>query len=246
MNRRDVIHVASLSRDGILGMSPLEHARTAMRTGIALDTYAANVLENGAFPAGVLTHPGRLSDEQRISLRDTWTRMMTGVANAGRPALLEGGVTYQPVTLNPADLQFLEQRAFSATMIARIFRVPPHMIGAASGDSQTYTNVEAESLKFVTYTLRPWLVAIEQAVTADPDLMDAPGLYAEFLTDAILRTDTLTRYQAYALAGSFLTVNELRRLENLPEIAGGDVLAGSLTPGATDPTGTNSTNGVAA
>ena len=117
------------------------------------------------------------------------------------------------------DAQFLEQRKLSAVEVARIFRVPPWIVGADSGDSMTYANVEQQGLHFVTYSLRPWLVVIEQALTADRDLF-TPNSYCEFLLDALLRADSLTRAQVYEKAldpiTGYMSRQEVRALENLP------------------------------
>lgn len=235
LTRRDIIHVKAMSTDGVCGLSPIRQAREAIGLGMTLEQYAARIMGDGAFPAGVLQASTNLTPEQRKDLRESWNAMHRGPTRAGRPALLEGGVTYEPVGLPPEDAQFIEQRRLSATQIARIFRVPPYMIGADSGSSMTYANVEQASIQFVTYTLQPWLVAIEQAFNADEDLFDQSGdRYVEFLVDGLLRADTLTRYQAMQIAtGSraWITPNEARELENRARIDGAD----DLTPAAPAP-----------
>jgi len=133
--------------------------------------------------------------------------------------VMAGEVEFLPISMPADDAQFLEQRKLSATEIARVFRVPPWMIGADAGSSMTYANVEQQALAFVTYSLRPWLILIEQALAADPDLCP-PGVYVEFLLDALLRADSATRSEVYARAldpiTGWMSREEVRRLENLP------------------------------
>ena len=141
------------------------------------------------------------------------------MANAHRVAVMAGEVEFLPISMPADDAQFLEQRKLSATEVARIFRVPPWMIGADAGSSMTYANVESQALAFVSYSLRPQLVLVEQALTADPDLFPA-GVYAEFLLDGILRADSSTRSEVYARAldpvTGWMSRQEVRKLENLP------------------------------
>lgn len=237
LNRRDIIHIMGMSFDGVIGVAPITQARSAIGVGVALEEQAAAFLKNRATPAGVLKVKDELSDEAFDRLKKTWQTMFSG-RNTGRTAILEDGVEWQAVSLPAKDVQFIEQRRLSSTQIARIFRVPPYMIGADNGASMTYSNVEQETLQLVTHTLRPWMVAIEQAIGGDEDLF-APGgdLYPEFLIDALLRADTKTRFEAYALALAgkpFMAQNEVRRRENLTTQDGGDLLnappEGNTTP----------------
>lgn len=148
-----------------------------------------------------------------------WNTRHQGTQNAHKIAIVTGGeVDFTALTMPLDDAQFLEQRKLSAVEVARVFRVPPWMIGADSGESMTYSNVEQEALHFVTYSLRPWLVCIEQAITADPDLCSA-RVYVEFLLDALLRADSATRAEVYTKAldpiTGWMNRDEVRRLENL-------------------------------
>lgn len=223
LNRRDIIHVRGMSLDGVMGLSPIQQARGVIGLGITLEDAAGRLLRNDARPGGVLKHPARLTLDAAERLKAGW-RAATSGDNRGSVAVLEEGMEYQQVGLSPADAQFIEQRRMSATQIARVFRVPPHMIGAESGSTMTYSNVEQEALQFVTFSLTPWLVAIEQAFGGDEDLFPAGGgLYPEFLLDALLRADTKTRNEALSLA-TWWTTNEKRRLDNLPDMPGGDAI----------------------
>lgn len=230
LTRRDVIHVKAMSVDGLVGLSPVAQARRALGVAISLEDQAANLLENDSRPGGVLKSDRTLSEQAARRLKDAW-RAWTSGTNRGATVVLEEGLSYQAVTLSPADSQFIEQAKLSATRVARVFRVPPYMIGADNGSSMTYSNVEQESASFVMHSLRPWLVCIEQALAADEDLFPQQGdTYPEFLVDALLRADTATRFEAYGKAvGVFMTVNEIRRRENLNDLPGGDDLSAGVS-----------------
>jgi HK97 family phage portal protein len=215
----DVIHVRALTTDGLLGLSPVKQCRTALGLSADLTDHAARFFSNDARPGGLLKLGDRASGGDILKgISEAWGGSHRGNMNAHRVAVVTGNVEFEPVGMPMDDAQFLEQRKLSATETARIFRVPPYMIGAESGASMTYSNVEQESLHFVTYGLRPHLVAIEQALSADADLF-ARTQYAEFLLDALLRADSKTRAEVYALAlnpeTGWMTRQEVRRLENL-------------------------------
>ena len=215
----DVIHVRGMSTDGVVGLSPVAQAREALGLSARLTEHAARFFANDARPSGILSVPAGPGVQDSIdNLKLAWEARHGGTANAHRIAVLSGEVAFNPVSMPLEDAQFLEQRKLSATEIARVFRVPPWIIGADAGSSMTYANVEQQALAFVTYSLRPWLVVIEQAISADDDL--CPGdLYVEFLLDALLRGDSKTRSEVYAAAldplTGWMTRDEVRRLENL-------------------------------
>jgi HK97 family phage portal protein len=213
----DIIHIRGLSTDGLVGLSPVRQCRIALGLSQSLAEHAATFFENGARPTGVLKVPaGQQEALERV--REAWTHRQAGTRNAHRIAVLSGDVEFTAITGPLDDLQFVEQRHLSTAEIARIFRIPPWVLGASSGDSMTYSNVEQQSLHFVTYSLRPWLVLIEQAISEDADLC-AGNVYVEFLLDALLRADSKTRAEVFALAldadRGWMTRAEVRRLENL-------------------------------
>lgn len=224
-NRRDVLHIPALSTDGVRGLSPINQARQAVGTSIALERDAGRSAGNGYLPEVVLKSGGKLSDTAATNLK---RRFKEAISEPGAIPVLEEGIDLQAVTINPRDAQFIEQRKYSATEIARIFRVPPYMIGADGPSSMTYSNVEQEQIHFLMFSLNPWFVAIEQALQLDEDLYPADGsMYPEFKREAILQTDTLTRYEAYAkaLAGAaWMTPNQVRRFDNQPPLDGADAL----------------------
>ena len=218
----DVLHVrAPLSLDGLAGLSPIRQCRVALGLADGLAEHAAAFFRNGARPSGVLSVPGIAGNDTTVmqALRDQLTETHAGARNAHKVAVLSGELTWTALSGPLDDLQFVEQRRLSTADVARIFRIPPWMVGADSGDSLTYSNTEQQALSFVTYSLRPWLVVLEQAITADADLCSG-GLYVEFLLDALLRADSKTRADVYTQAlnaeTGWLTRAEVRRMENLP------------------------------
>lgn len=218
----DVLHVRMpLTLDGVLGLSPIAQAREALGLARALSEQASATIGNGSTPLGVLTVPaGPAQDDLIENLRKGWEDRHRGSKNAGRVAVVAGDISFAAVSLSPEEAQFVEQRRLSTAEICRLFRVPPWLVGAESGDSLTYSTVEGQSRAFLTYTLAPFLSAIEQAVSGDPDLCLGPNVYVEFLRDAILQADTLARAQTYAIAldgeTGWMTRAEVRERENLP------------------------------
>lgn len=222
--RRDILHIRGMTLDGVRGVSPIGQARDGIGVGMALEEAAGRDFANGAYPGGVIQMKGQVSDTALKRFRKSWNGIHRGAKNRGRVAFLEDGWEYKPLGMPARDAQFVEQRKLSATQIARIFRVPPYMIGADSGGSMTYSTVEGEMTAFLMHTVRPWLAFIEQALASDPDFYDPlSGEYPEFLMDAFLRADTQVRYLAYQQA-DFMSINEKRRRENLEDREGGDVI----------------------
>lgn len=219
----DVLHIAGLGFDGLIGLSPIGLMRTAVGLSIAAESYGAGFFGNSANPAGVLQHPGKLSDEAHQRLRRSWEERHRGPGNAGRPAILEEGMTWHQIGLPPEDAQFLETRRFQVADIARAFRVPPHMVGDL--DRATFSNIEQQSIEFVTYTLAPWLERWEHAVMHKLLGEDErPVFFPAFDTRALLRGDTLSRYQSYAVARQWgwMSANDVRDAEHQNPIEGGD------------------------
>jgi HK97 family phage portal protein len=220
----DIIHIKALSTDGVVGLSPVRQAREAIGLNAQLVAHAARFFQNDARPSGVLQvgTQGAAAQDQLEALKEAWNAHHGGgPANAHRIAILSGDVNFQPLSMPPEDAQFLEQRQLSAQEICRVFRVPPWVVGAPTGDSLTYATVEQQGLAFVTYSLRPWLTTMEQALSADEDLFPAgTNTYGEFLVDALLRSDSEARARVYSagLAGGWLTVEECRERENLPPL----------------------------
>ena len=229
----DVLHIAGLGFDGLVGYSPIAMAKNAIGLAIATEEYGAKFFANGAAPGGVLEHPGVVKDAPRV--RESWNSAYQGSANAHRIAVLEEGMKYHQIGVPPEQAQFLETRKFQINEIARIFRVPPHMIGDL--EKSSFSNIEQQSLEFVKYTLDPWIVRWEQAIQRtlfSPD--EKRKHFARFNVEGLLRGDYQSRMNGYAIGrqNGWLSANDIRELENqdkIPAELGGDLflINGNMT-----------------
>ena len=217
----DMFHIAGLGFDGLIGYSPITLAKNSIGLGLAAERFGSSFFSNSARPAGVLSHPNRLSQEAAGRLRETWQQTYAGSSNVGKPAILEEGMAWQNIGVSNNDAEFLATRKFQVTEVARWYGVPPHKIGDL--DKATFSNIEHQAIEYVTYTLRPWLVRFETEVSRKLFRNDEP-LFSEFQVDGLLRGDTKTRYDSYKIAKEtgWLSVNEIRALENLNPVDGGD------------------------
>lgn len=221
----DVLHIPGLGFDGLVGYSPIAMAKNAIGMAIACEEYGAKFFANGAAPGGVLEHPGTIKDPQRV--RESWQSTFGGSQNANKIAVLEEGMKYTPIGISPEQAQFLETRKFQINEIARIFRVPPHMVGDL--EKSSFSNIEQQSLEFVTYTLAPWLIRWEQALfRVLLNEKEKDELFFKFNVDGLLRGDYASRMSGYAIGrqNGWLSANDIRELENLnriPEEEGGDL-----------------------
>lgn len=219
----EVFHVAGLGFDGLRGQSPIEWVRESVGLALAAEAYGARFFGNDARPGGVLTHPGKLGPEGRANLKGSWEEAHRGVANAHRVAILEEGLKWEAIGMTSRDAQFLELRKFQVGDVARVFRVQPHKIGDL--DKATFSNIEQQSIEFVQDTMMPWFVRWEQAINTQL-ILARQAFFAEFLVTGLLRGDQAARaayYNSMVQMGA-MTVNEVRRLENMNPMDGGDVL----------------------
>jgi HK97 family phage portal protein len=233
LTQEQLFRLNGLSSDGITGLSVVGVARRAFGLALSAEAHGAAFFNRGAKPAGILSHPGQLSPAARARLRANWDDMTSGIDNAGRTAVLEEGMTWQAVGMTSADAEFLATRKFMVSDICRWFRVPPHMVQDL--ERATFSNIEHQSIDFVVHTIRPWLVNWEQAITRD--LITDPEQYvAEFLVDGLLRGDSASRVAVYnsGLANGWMTPNEVRALENLNPVDGGDELRAPLNMAPAD------------
>ena len=230
----DVLHIPGLGFDGLVGYSPIAMAKNAIGMAIACEEYGAKFFSNGASPGGVLEHPGTIKDPQRI--RDSWQSTFGGSGNANKIAVLEEGMKFTPIGIAPEQAQFLQTRKFQIDEIARIFRVPPHMVGDL--DRSSFSNIEQQSLEFVKYTLDPWVVRWEQSIARallTPE--EKKKYFAKFNLDGLLRGDYQSRMQGYAIGrqNGWMSANDIRELENLdliPDEEGGNLylINGNMLP----------------
>lgn len=212
LNKRDVLHIPALGFDGIIGYSPIAMARNAIGVSIACEEFGAKFFENDARPSGILMHPGTIKNPEK--LRDSWQTAFSG-ANHGKTAVLEEGVKYETISIPPDDAQFLDTRKFQLTEIARIFRVPPHML--ADLDKATYSNIEQQSLEFVKFSLNPWVIRWEQSLNKALLLPNERGrIFIKFNVDGLLRGDYHSRMQGYAIGrqNGWLSANDIREMED--------------------------------
>lgn len=230
----DVLHIPGLGFDGLVGYSPIAMAKNAIGLAIATEEYGSKFFANGAAPSGVLEHPGTIKDPNRI--RESWQQTFGGSQNSGKIAVLEEGMKYTPISISPEQAQFLETRKFQINEIARIFRVPPHMVGDL--EKSSFSNIEQQSLEFVKYTLDPWVSRWEQSIVRTlltPE--EKKKYYVKFNVDGLLRGDYQSRMNGYAIGrqNGWMSANDIRELENLDRIPaeeGGDLylINGNMLP----------------
>ena len=225
LSPKDVLHIPALGFDGLVGYSPIAMARNSIGMAIACEDFGASFFRNGAAPSGVLEHPGVLKNPEK--LRDAWEAQYGGSRNSGRVAVLEEGMKFNPIAIPPEQAQFLETRKFQVDEIARIFHVPPHMIGDL--ERSTFSNIEQQSLEFVKYTLNPWVCRWEQALTKSLLSPKEKREYCiKFNVDGLLRGDYQSRMNGYAVGrqNGWMSANDIRELENMDKISeeqGGDL-----------------------
>ena len=230
----DVLHIPGLGFDGLVGYSPIAMAKNAIGMAIACEEFGAKFFANGAAPSGVLEHPGTIKDPARV--RDAWQSQFGGSSNSGKVAVLEEGMKYTPISISPEQAQFLETRKFQINEIARIFRVPPHMVGDL--EKSSFSNIEQQSLEFVKYTLDPWIIRWEQSMARVLlSLDEKKEFFIKFNLEGLLRGDYQSRMNGYSIArqNGWMSANDIRELENLDRIPteqGGDLylINGSMLP----------------
>jgi HK97 family phage portal protein len=225
-----IFHFRGLSTDGICGLSPIAQFRQAIGVAQAQEEYAGRMYGNGMRPSGVFEHPEVMSQEAHERLQESIKERYVGLENAGNPVILEEGMKWHSISMTAEDAQFLESRNFQVAEIARIFRIPLHMLNELT--HATFSNVEHLGIDFVVHTLRPILVSLEESLAFQLLTPAEREDYSiEFLVDALLRGDTESRFKAYSIArvNGWMSANEIRERENMnplpPEV--GDVY---LTP----------------
>lgn len=232
--RDQVLHIPGLGFDGLIGYSPIAMAKNAIGMALAAEEYGALFFGNGGNPAGVLEHPGTIKDMDK--LRESWNRRFVGSGNAHGVAILEEGLKFSPISIPPEQAQFLQTRKFQIAEVARIFRVPPHMIGDL--EKSSFNNIEHQGLEFSKYTLNPWVVRWEQSLNKALLLpSERDSVFIMFNMDGLLRGDFETRMKGYAVArqNGYFSANDIRRLEGyglIPDEEGGNLyhMNGNMIP----------------
>lgn len=233
LKAEDVLHIPGLGFDGLIGYSPIAMAKNAVGMTLACEEYGASFFANGANPGGVLEHPGVLKDPSKV--RESWNSVYRGVNNAHKIAVLEEGMKYQQIGIPPEEAQFLETRKFQINEIARLYRIPPHMVGDL--DKSSFSNIEQQSLEFVKYTLDPWVTRWEQSLQRSLLLPGEKGKYfIKLNVDGLLRGDYQSRMNGYAVGrqNGWFSANDIREMENMnpiPDEQGGNLylINGAMT-----------------
>lgn len=229
----EVLHIHGLGFDGLIGFSPIAMARNAIGMTLAVEEFGAKFFANGARPSGILKVPTVLKYPEK--LRESWQSVYGGTENTGKVAVLEEGVTYESISIPPDDAQFIQTKKFQINEIARLYRIPPHMIGDL--EKSSFSNIEQQSLEYVKYTLTPWLVRWEQTLNKTLFLPSERGkFFAKFNVEGLLRGDYQSRMQGYSIGrqNGWLSANDIRELEDLNPISaaeGGDLylINGNMT-----------------
>lgn len=223
LSDREMLHIVGFSYDGIMGKSPIQSCQEALGIASASQRFGANFFGRGANLSGILEHPSRLSDDAANRLRESWNQRFSGIQNSHQTAILEEGVKFKPIGMPLADAQFIETRRFSVEEVARIFRVPNHLINDLT--KATYSNIEQQSLEFTKYSLTPYLVNWEQELNrkllADREQVTH---FFKFQTKELIRGDADSRADYYRRLFELgaLSPNEIRQMEGLNKIDKGD------------------------
>lgn len=255
-DQEQMFHVRGLPFNGIQGISPLQSLQRVIGYQMETLRYGSSFFKNNAQPGGIVMHPMKMGEEAQKNLKESIQKSYSG-DNVGKVMLLEEGVKFESAKVSHHDLQFIEIQKINKRDIYAAYRIPPHLAGDL--ERATFSNIEHQSLEFVTYTLTPWLKRIEEAIWRDLiSEKDKKKYYAEFLVNGFLRGAVEQRYNAYVkgLNNGFLNADEVRSYENLNPIPDGSGkifrVPLNLTtsdaepePEAQEPGGTPSTPGAA-
>lgn len=229
----NILHIRAFRMPGQrTGLSPIEYAATQINTDAAVGDFAYGFFRDGAHPSAILSTDATLTQDQAKTAKDRFVSAIKG----REPALLSGGVKYQQVQISPEESQFLETQKYGVSEIARIFGVPPEMIGGEAGNSMTYANVEQRSLDFLTYTIQPWLTRLESTLA---EMFPGPR-HLRFDTAALTRTDfeTLMRATSIGIASKQMTPDEARAKRDQPPLTDDQKTELAMVPLTVGPSGT--------
>lgn len=222
----DVLHIRGFGGGPLGGLSPLQVCARAFSSASATDRAAAGMFANGVRPSGILSTDKQLTGDQRGLLESALQEKFVGAANSGRPMVLDNGVKWEQLSITPEDAQMLESRQFGVEEICRVFEVDPHLVGHTAGNTQLGSSISDQTLSLLKFKMRKRLKRIEGAL--EKQLLTraerAQGVSIEFNVEGFLRADSEGRAKFYDLMKTFMTTNEIRALEGLPPVAGGDVL----------------------
>lgn len=222
LTEAQVFRIPGFTLDGDWGVSSIMYGAGVFGSALAAANASNSTFEKGMMPTVAFSLPGKLAEKDRNDFREMVKRI-AGALNAGESPVLENGLTAAPLGINPVDAQLLESRNFSVEEICRWFRVPPWMVGHTSNSTSFGTGIEQQMIAFLTFTLRPWLTRIEQAINKDLlSPLDKTKFYAEFSIEGLLRADSAGRAAFYKAMtdGGNMTRDEVRTKENLPPKGG--------------------------
>ncbi|WP_180644765.1 phage portal protein [Acinetobacter bereziniae] len=221
--KSEILHIPAFSLDGRIGLSPIQYGANTFGSAMSAEKAASGTFKNGLMPTVAFKVDRVMTPDQREAFRD-YVSKISGALNAGKSPVLEQGVTPEMIGINPVDAQLLESRNFSVESICRWFRVPGWMIGyAGKGQTKWGSGMEQEMIGFLTFTLRPWLVLIEQAMNKNLlSPAERTKYYVEFNIEGLLRADSATRSEFYSkmVNNGLYTRDEVRTMENLPKHGG--------------------------
>lgn len=223
MTAEEILHITELRKPGTLkGVSRVEYLKETLGLAKALEEFSARFFGSGSVTDIVIEAPGNLTREQAKDLADGWEEHHRGIRKAHRPGVLGGGAKVTKIGVDPENSQLLASRAFSVEDICRAFRVPPHMLGVTTPGSMSYASVEQNAIQWVRFSVTPIVARLEAAYST----LLPSGQFVKFNLDSLLRGDTQTRFSAYStgLQSGFMSVNDVRRLEDMEPVDGGDMV----------------------
>lgn len=223
--REEILHIPGLTLDGYIGITPLTYSSLTIDIGLSQDKFERNFYHNRASTSGIFEYPNELGDDAFKRLKKDIKKNYTGLSNAGVPMILEGGGKFKEITMKLTDAQFLESKRFRIEDVCRIFRIPLHLVQDLT--RSTNNNIEHQSLEFIMYTMLPWFKRWEENLNLQLLSKESrrKNRYFEFNISGLLRGDVKSRYEAYSRGRQWgwLSVNDIRRLENLNPIPNGDI-----------------------
>ena len=226
LSKLECIHIPDVVRPGeIRGISRVTALKDNFGLAIALESYAARFFGQGATTSGIIEFPGNLTPDQAKNLVDGFDARHKGFRKSHKTGVLSGGAKFVQTTMENDRAQFIDSRRMAVEDVARAFNIPPHLLGLPG--TNTYSSVEQNNIAFVTHTLRPIVQKLESAFT--PLMAAEPGgatAFVKFTLDGLLRGDANSRFSAYStgLQAGYLTINDIRRLEDLPPVVGGEII----------------------
>jgi HK97 family phage portal protein len=224
---REILHIPGLSYNGRFGMNPIQFAANSLGAIAAADDHASYYFANGTNLGGIISVDQMLTPAEAIELKQQWDDFHKGIVNAHQTGVLSKGATYSRINLDAASTQLLESRQYGVSEVSRWLRIPPHKLYDLT--RATFSNIEHQSIEAITDGIQPWAERLEAHINADRDLTPA-GTFIEFQLEGRLRGDIQSQNEAFSksVGGPWQTVNEIRRIKNLPPVEGGDEILAPL------------------